>query len=130
MIEQVVDTNVLLFFLQNDQRLPTKAARLIEDPTRKTIVSMASLWEISIKASLGKLSFKPAGAHDFPLQLEKQGFEVAPFNWLVMRRAAKLPWLHRDPFDRYLIAEAQERNAPLLSTDEKLDGYEVERVGN
>ena len=47
-----------------------------------------------------------------------------------MRRATKLPWLHRDPFDRYLIAEAQERNAPLLSTDEKLDGYEVERIGN
>ena len=130
MIEQVVDTNILLFFLQNDHRLPSKAARLIEDPTRSTIISMASLWEISIKTSLGKLTCKPADAQDFPLQLEREGFEVAPLNWLVMRRATKLPWLHRDRFDRYLIAEAQERNAPLLSTDEKLDGYEVERIGN
>ena len=78
--------------------------------------------------SLGKLNYNPATTLEFPNELEKQGFEIAPLSWQVMCRASKLPWHHRDPFDRYLIAEAQNRNAPILSTDEQLDVYEVQRI--
>ena len=56
MREQVVDTNVLLYFVQGHSRLPKRVARLIEDSSRRSVVSMASLWEISIKTSLGKLN--------------------------------------------------------------------------
>ena len=128
MIEQVIDTNVLLFFLQNDRRLPTRAADIIEDANRISLVSIASLWEISIKISLGKLRYTPATSLDFPMQLEKQGFEIIPLSWKVMHHAGQLPWHHRDPFDRYLIAESQLRKAPILSTDEQLDLYGVERI--
>ncbi|MDB0031227.1 type II toxin-antitoxin system VapC family toxin [Opitutales bacterium] len=128
MIEQIVDTNILLFFLQNDRRLPSRAADLIEDSNRLSLVSIASLWEISIKTSLGKLNYSPATTLEFPKELVKQGFEIAPLSWQVMCQASKLPWHHRDPFDRYLIAEAQNRNAPILSTDDQLDAYEVERI--
>jgi PIN domain nuclease of toxin-antitoxin system len=129
MIEQIIDTNILLFFLQNDRRLPSRAADLIEDSNRVSLVSIASLWEISIKTSLGKLNYNPATTTlEFPRELENQGFEIAPLSWQAICRASKLPWHHRDPFDRYLIAEAQNRNAPILSTDDQLDAYEVERI--
>lgn len=130
MTEQVVDTNVLLFFLQGSSRLPRRAARLIEDASRRSVVSMASLWEISIKAGLGKLTFEFADDPDLPELLRERGFDVQPMNWPVMRRAAALPWVHRDPFDRYLAAEALVRNAPILSTDAKLDAFGVERIGD
>ncbi len=130
MIEQVVDTNVLLFFVQGHRSLPRRAARLIEDASRRSVVSMASLWEISIKAGLGKLKFEHADDPDLPGLLRAQGFDVQPMNWAVMRRAAQLPWHHRDPFDRYLAAEALVRGAPILSTDDKLDLFGVERIGD
>ena len=74
MIEQIIDTNILLFFLQNDRRLPSRAADLIEDSNRVSLVSIASLWEISIKTSLGKLNYNPATTLEFPRELENQGF--------------------------------------------------------
>ncbi len=130
MIEQVVDTNVLLFFVQGHRNLPKRAARLIEDSSRRSVVSMASFWEISIKASLGKLDFEHADDPNLPGLLRAAGFDVQPMSWSVMRRAAALPWHHRDPFDRYLAAEALSRDAPILSTDSKLDSFGVERIGD
>ena len=75
--EQVVDTNVLLYFFQGHSRLPKRVARLIEDSSRRSVVSMASLWEISIKASLGKLNFPPADDPDLPALLCAEGLRCA-----------------------------------------------------
>ncbi len=91
---------------------------------------MASLWEISIKTSLGKLKFPPAEDPDLPALLCAEGFDVQPIFWLVIRRASQFPWHHPDPFDRYIAAEALTCGAPALSTDPKLDRCEVERVGD
>ena len=129
MTPQVLDTNVLLFFLQDDPRLPTGAARRIENPRHRSLVSMASLWEISIKSSLGKLRLPPGESDDFPQVLESLGFELVPIRWSAMRKAAQLPRHHRDPFDRLLVAEALSLNAPILSTDNRFDAYGVERIG-
>ena len=104
-------------------------AHLIEDTSRSSVVSMASLWEISIKTSLGKLKFLPADDHDLPALLCAEGFDVQPISWPVIRRASQFPWHHPDPFDRYIAAEALTRDAPVLSIDAKLDHYGVERVG-
>ena len=90
---------------------------------------MASLWEISIKASLGKLNFPPADDPDLPALLCAEGFDVQPISWPVIRRASQFPWRHRDLFDRYIAAEALTRDALVLSIDAKLDHYEVERIG-
>lgn len=129
MREQVVDTNVLLFFVQGHSRLPKRVARLIEDSSRRSVVSMASLWEISIKSSLGKLNFPPADDPDLPALLCAEGFDVQPISWPVIRRASQFPWHHRDPFGRYIAAEALIRDAPVLSIDAKLDHYGIERIG-
>ena len=125
MIEQVIDTNVLLFFLQNDRRLPGLAADLIEDANRISLVSIASLWEISIKISLGKLRYPNANSLDFPKQLEKQGFEIIPLSWRVMHHAGQLPWHHRDPFDRMLIAQALAEGLTLVTGDRLIGQYDV-----
>ena len=129
MREQVIDTNVLLFFVQGHSRLPKRVARLTEDTSRRSVVSMASLWEISIKTSLGKLKFPPADDHDLPALLCAEGFDEQPISWPVIRRASQFPWHHPDPFDRYIAAEALTRDAPVLSIDAKLDHYWVERIG-
>ena len=90
---------------------------------------MACLWEISIKISLGKLKFPPGESDGFPQVLESLGFELVPIRWPAMRKAAQLPRQHRDPFDRLLVAEALCLNAPILSTNNRLDAYGVERIG-
>ena len=128
-MQQILDTNVLIFFLQDHPFLPMDATERIERPDATSIVSMASLLEISIKAGVGKLNFEPGEDPEFPLTLKKLGFDVQPMNWEVMLRAKALPHYHRDPFDRYLVAEALMRKIPILSTDSKLDQYGVDRIG-
>ena len=129
MREQVIDTDVLLFFVQGHSRLPKRVARLIEDTSRRSVVSMASLWEISIKTSLGKLKFPTADDHDLPALLCAEGFDVQPISWPVIRRASQFPWHHPDPFDRYIAAETQTRDAPVLSIDAKRDYFGIEQIG-
>jgi len=128
MNQQLLDTNVLIFFLQDHPFLSDKVANMIENPRVQSEVSVVSLWEISIKAGLGKLNFPPANGSDFPTRLKSLGIDLLPMNWDVMMKAKELPQHHRDPFDRYLVSEAMIRNIPILSTDSKLDLYGVERI--
>ena len=128
MHRHIVDTNVLLFFLQNDRRLPKRAARMIEDSSRQSLVSIASLWEISIKAGIGKLKFKHADDPELPNLLRQFGFHLLPIEWTAIQKASALPWFHRDPFDRLIMAEALIRGIPVLSTDSQLDAYGIERI--
>lgn len=128
-MDQLLDTNVLIFFLQDDPRLSRRLVRRIEDPSSVSHVSLASLWEISIKSGLGKLRVDYADRPDLPELLEHSGFRILPVNWPAIRRAGSLPLLHRDPFDRLLVAECQLRGWPLLSTDPQLDAYGIERIG-
>lgn len=129
MIEQILDTRVLLLFLQNDPALSDDLARRIENPDHRSLVSMASLWELAQKQARGLILFEPARRPDFPKVLLEEGFDVLPVEWGIMRRAASLPPHHSDPTDRLLIAEAIARNIPILSLDPQFDLYEIERLG-
>lgn len=104
-------------------------ARLIEDSSRRSVVSMASLWEISIKASLGKLNFPPADDPDLPALLLRGGLRCATH--LLACDPARQPISLASPRSvyRYIAAEALTRDAPVLSIDAKLDHYGVERIG-
>ncbi len=127
-MDHLLDTHVLIYFLEDHPRLPRRLVNWIEDPWFRSCVSMASLWEISIKAGLGKLRVSYADRPDLVELLEKSGFEVLPIGWQAIRRAGMLPLHHRDPFDRLIVAEAQLRGLPVLSFDAKLDLYGIERV--
>lgn len=126
--DHLLDTNVLLFFLEDSQRLPDQLAQMIENPGTRSYISLVSLWEIAIKASLGKLQVDYADREDLPELLQSMGFYLITPDWESMRKAAYLPFHHRDPFDRLLVAECQIRNYPILSCDAKLDAYGIRRM--
>lgn len=128
MIKQLLDTRVLLLFLQNDPHLPDSLAKRIESPDNRSLVSLASLWELAQKQSQGLVQFEAAQRPDFPSLLTEEGFEVLPIDWSTMKRASSLPQHHSDPTDRLLVAEAIARDVPILSLDEMFDRYEIQRI--
>ena len=114
----LLDTHLLLWALSAPARLPAPARRLIQDAD--VYVSAASIWEISIKAALGKLRADP---NEVLAALEPAGFLSLPIAGEHAARVASLPQVHRDPFDRLLIAQALVEPMRLISTDGALQGY-------
>jgi len=114
----LLDTHLLLWALAAPARLPPKARRVIRDAD--VYVSAASIWEISIKAALGKLRADP---HEVLAALEPAGFLSLPIAGEHAARVASLPPVHRDPFDRMLVAQALVEPMRLLTDDAVLEGY-------
>src|SRR2546428_540781 len=102
-----LDTHTLLWFLTNDSNLSTRARSAIEDAANATQVSAASLWEVAIKSALGKLKLPAPYADIFPRQLETNGFGLLPITPAHCATLSTLPFHHRDPFDRMLLAQAK-----------------------
>lgn len=118
----LVDTHVLLWWLSNDPRLPAGARAVIADPAIELQASTASLWEVAIKRSLGKLD----APEDLPEILEAEGFTWLPVLPAHAWAVRTLPHLHRDPFDRLLIAQSRQEAIPLVSGDPHFAPYEVD----
>jgi PIN domain nuclease of toxin-antitoxin system len=114
----LLDTHLLLWALAAPARLPPQARRIIRDAD--VYVSAASIWEISIKAALGKLRADPRAVL---AALEPAGFLSLPIAGDQAARVASLPPVHRDPFDRLLIAQALEEPMRLLTDDGVLGAY-------
>lgn len=115
----LLDTHLLLWWLGGSPSLPREALELIGDPENTVFVSAVSCWEIWLKHSLGKLRV-PA---DFEARLKAEPVESLPLTAKQARHLAALPWLHRDPFDRMLIAQAIEEKLVLLTADEHIAEY-------
>ena len=115
----LLDTHVLLWWLGNDAALPPGAANLIRDPENVIYVSAVSLWEIWLKQSLGKLRLPER----FEERLAVEPFESLPLTIPHTRQVARLPWLHRDPFDRMLVAQARTDKLTLLTADDAVGAY-------
>ncbi len=117
----VLDTHVALWVLAADERLSPRAAELLGDPAQEVLLSAVVLWEVSIKRSLGKLA-APDGFADRLLEAGAVGLPVTLEH---ARQVEALPWHHRDPFDRMLIAQARLEGASVVSSDAALQAYEV-----
>jgi PIN domain nuclease of toxin-antitoxin system len=118
----LLDTHILLWWLADDQRLPSQAAVAIEDPDTEVMVSSASAWEISIKQASGQIEapddlLDAIAANDFRSLAITAAHAVA---------AGRLPPHHADPFDRMLIAQAQIEGFTLVSVDGRFADYDVE----
>jgi len=120
-VNLLLDTHVLLWWLSDDPQLGDSARKAISDPENIVYVSVVSLWEIAIKRGLGKLTLPD----DFDEALAVQGFRELPLKGGHVRFNRVLPWLHRDPFDRMLIAQAQAEQLTLVTKDEDIRGYSV-----
>lgn len=121
----LLDTHALLWFLLGDKRLSDTARGIIEDPGNEIAVSVASLWEISIKVSIGKLTLHQPFEVLFPDTLNAERIALLPLRVEHLRRVILLPFYHRDPFDRLLIAQAAEEQAVLVTRDAVFSAYNV-----
>ena len=117
----LIDTHAALWLLDEDTRLSPTADRMLTDPSNDVLLSAAVVWEVAIKQSLGKLD-APEG---FSSILIDGGATALPVSIEHARAVATLPWHHRDPFDRLLVAQARSEDAVVVSGDERLRAYDV-----
>ena len=121
----LLDTHALIWYFEYDGKLPQSVEEIIDNPKNKIYVSSATLWEIAIKVGLGKLD---VDFDNLLEQVDNAEFVVAQTKNLYLRALISLPQIHRDPFDRLLIATAKIENMILITTDEHIQKYDVEWV--
>ena len=122
----LLDTHAYYWFVADDERLPQTAKTQIE-MEKEVFVSIVSFWEMAIKASLGKLTLPQ------PIQIMlddavQRGFNLLPSGGAHLEKLSLLPWIHRDPFDRLLICQAQAEGLTLVSADENIRKYDVKTL--
>ena len=120
----LLDTHVLLWALSAPEELSTAAREAVTDPRNDVVASAATAWEISVKQSLGKLVL-PAPAEEWlPTAVDRSGIGWIEVTFRDALRVGALPWHHRDPFDRILVAQTF-RGFTLVTRDERLRPYGV-----
>lgn len=122
----LLDTHVYLWWLLDSPRLPGDAADAIADPSTIVCVSAASIWEASIKSSLGRLALD---GMDLVSEVGLNGFVDLDVSGAHGWSAGQLPAHHRDPFDRLLVAQARHEQLLLVTADEVLARYDVAILG-
>jgi PIN domain nuclease of toxin-antitoxin system len=124
----LIDTHVLLWWLLGSEALATRARAMIADAENETFVSAASAWELSIKYKLGKLPTAAPLMANLPGAIVGENFAELPITVRHAQQAANLPMLHKDPFDRMLIAQALAESLVLVSNERLFDAYGVARL--
>ena len=123
----LLDTHTFLWYLRDSKELSSKAAEILEDPSNTLWLSIASLWEISIKLGLGKLRLQNSFS-ELEVVLQQLKIEVLLITFSDTERYLNLPLHHRDPFDRILVAQAMNHSLVLISCDLAFDAYDLQRV--
>jgi PIN domain nuclease of toxin-antitoxin system len=123
----LLDTHTLVWFLNGDEKLPDIVRDAIENPNNSKIVSIASIWEISIKISLDKFRF-PKGFKRFLELIDENGFELLPITFEHAMIVSTLEFIHRDPFDRLLIAQCKNDNLIIATKDENIRKYDIQTI--
>jgi PIN domain nuclease of toxin-antitoxin system len=118
----------MLWFFWDDPQLSPSAKALIEDPANRKLVSIASCWEIAIKAGIGKLQLGEPAAGFLNREITRNNFEILPIGLNHATAVEMLPMHHRDPFDRLLVAQCQIEQIPLVSADPVFDQYGITRL--
>ena len=122
----LLDTECWLWMQATPQRFSSAARALLDDPDNVLLLSPVSAWEIATKYALGRLTLPIAPAEYVPSRMKSSGVDALPLQHSHALQVATLPWHHRDPFDRLLIAQAQVEGLPILSADRKLAAYDVQ----
>jgi PIN domain nuclease of toxin-antitoxin system len=123
----LLDTHTLIWFLNGDKNLPDVVRRAIEDPGNYKVVSIASVWEIAIKISLGKFRF-PKGFNSFLQHVEESGFDILPITFEHSIVLSSLEFIHRDPFDRMIIAQCLADDFILATKDDNIKKYSIRTI--
>jgi PIN domain nuclease of toxin-antitoxin system len=121
----LLDTHVFLWYITADPRLPATFRAAIQDPANAVYLSAASVWEAVIKHGLGKLPLPAPPADYLPGQRDAHGIASLPVDEGAMPHLAALPPLHRDPFDRLLVAQALQHGLTVATVDPEVRAYPV-----
>ncbi|HEV7350768.1 type II toxin-antitoxin system VapC family toxin [Telluribacter sp.] len=126
-MKYLIDTQILLWIFGDHSRLSQKALGVIKQADIQLFVSAVSFWEIAIKISLDKLTL-PVSLEQFVEDTLANDIEIIGLEISHILKVASLPYHHRDPFDRLIIAQSLVESLPILSSDDKFSLYEIERV--
>ena len=124
----LLDTHVFLWLASGDERLTPASVELFEEPKNDFLLSAASVWEMAIKQSLGRLKLARPLAGLIELATRDQSVGLLGIELAHVAHVATLPFHHRDPFDRLLVAQALSEGLPVLSDKAVFDEYGVLRI--
>lgn len=124
----LIDTHALIWLMAASPRLSAHAEEVIKRRDHEAFVSVASLWEMAIKRSLGKLQMPPEWVDDIIQALRANSVQLLGVSAAHCGRVAELPFHHRDPFDRLLVAQAEVEGLAIVSADEAFDAYLPQRI--
>jgi PIN domain nuclease of toxin-antitoxin system len=127
-VRLLLDTHALLWFYLGDVQLSAAARAAIADPGNVKLISPASYWELAIKVSLGKYTLMETYGEFIQHAVFDNGFRILPVEPAHTAVLIGLPYHHRDPFDRLLVAQAHVEGIPLVSGDRVLDPYPITRL--
>ena len=119
----LLDTHTFLWFVNDNPKLSNRLKELIEDTNNVSYLSVASLWEISIKFNLGKLTLDPNYEEFIEREVTTSTIQLLNIELEHLRINATLPFHHRDPFDRLIIAQSIAENIPIVTLDSAFDKY-------
>lgn len=121
----ILDTHVLLWMFSRSTKLSRTARDVLTDADNTLLFSIAGYWEIGIKVSLGKLELAPGWEEAIPREITRNGITWLPIMPAHIHTVTTLPWVHRDPFDRLMIAQGIAEDAAIMSSDSCFSDYEV-----
>jgi PIN domain nuclease of toxin-antitoxin system len=124
----LLDTQALLWFLWQHANLTTAARNLMTDPKNELLLSAVNYWEIAVKVSIGKLVLSEPFEKFINEAIANNHLTVLPVSVSHAAALIGLPFHHRDPFDRLLVAQAQVEQIPIISADAAFDAYGVQRL--
>ena len=128
MARYLIDTQIFVWFAKGDVQMPPVAKEKLTNRNNEIFLSVASIWEIVIKVSIKKLNLAAPLATILG-RYGKDDFKLLPIELGHTLATGNLPFNHRDPFDRLLVAQAQSEDLEIISTDKVFDAYGVKRVG-
>lgn len=123
----LIDTHILVWQAEGDEKLPLEWRQIISDPSNSISISVVSFWEIAIKISRGKLSISKT-IEEMIGAVELSNISVLPIRSSHTIQVSRLPFHHKDPFDRMIIAQSIVEDLPLMTLDGDLSPYKIELV--
>jgi PIN domain nuclease of toxin-antitoxin system len=126
-VKAIIDTHAYIWYINGNDSLSSKALEIIDNDRNAIFISIASIWELSIKIKIGKLKL----ISDFETieqDLRKFGITLLPISIDDILQNFKLPFLHRDTFDRIIISQALTNDLPIIGCDEIFDNYKINRI--
>lgn len=124
----LLDTHTFLWFIAGSDKLSEYARHLIETPSNERLLSIASLWEMSIKSSIGKLELTSSFTDLVENKVKGNAIDLLMIKAEHLDVLKSLPFRHRDPFDRLMIAQSIAEQVPILGRDVVFDAYAIERL--